>query len=108
MSPFAFYRVPLFHRRSFQKSPFEFCGVPLFSLEVFSNETLCVLWGASFFIGGLVTEPMNERSYSTPLFMALMFCVERLLNFQLTFVSCFNYVLMGFLGNEALLMLQGT
>jgi hypothetical protein len=29
--------------------------------------------GASFFIGDLLNEPMNEGSYSTPLFMALMF-----------------------------------
>jgi hypothetical protein len=38
---------------------------------------------ASFFIGGLLNGPMNEGSCSAPLFMAPIFCVKRLSNFQL-------------------------
>jgi hypothetical protein len=48
------------------------------------NEPLCILRGASFFIGGFSNEPMNEGSDSALLFMALMVCVKRLSNFQLT------------------------
>jgi hypothetical protein len=42
---------------------------------------------ASFFIGGLLNEPMKEGSYSAPLFIALIFCVKRLSNFQLTLLA---------------------
>jgi hypothetical protein len=41
-------------------------------------------WGASFFIGGLLNEPINEGSDRAPLFMTPMSCVKRLSNFQLT------------------------
>jgi hypothetical protein len=34
-------------------SPFALYRVPLFSSEVILIVSLCVLWGASFFIGGL-------------------------------------------------------
>jgi hypothetical protein len=30
---------------------------------------------------------MNEESYSMPLFMALVFCVKRLSNYQLTLLA---------------------
>jgi hypothetical protein len=50
-------------------SPFVFYGVPL------------------FFIGGLLNEPENEWSYSAPLFMAPIFCMKHLLNFQLTLLA---------------------
>jgi hypothetical protein len=42
---------------------------------------------ASFFIGGLSNEPMNEGSDSAPLFMAPIFCVKRLSNFKLTLLA---------------------
>jgi hypothetical protein len=38
----------------------------------------------SFFIRGLLGEPMNEGSDSTPLFMALILCVKRFSGVQLT------------------------
>jgi hypothetical protein len=42
---------------------------------------------ASFFIGGVLNEPMNEGSDSAPLFMALILCVKHLLNFELTLLA---------------------
>jgi hypothetical protein len=44
----------------------------------------CVFGGWLFFIGDLLNEPMNKGSDSALLFMALIVCVKRLLNFQLT------------------------
>jgi hypothetical protein len=68
------------------------------------NEPICVFWVAtffiggllnelgvfrvgSFFIGGLLNEPMNEGSDSAPLFMAPIFCVKCLSNFQLRLLA---------------------
>jgi hypothetical protein len=48
---------------------------------------------ASFFIRGLLNEPMNEGSDSTPLFMAPISCVKRLSNFQLTLLAVSTLVL---------------
>jgi hypothetical protein len=42
---------------------------------------------SSFFIEGLLNEPMNERSDSAPLFMAPIFCVKHLSNFQVTLLA---------------------
>jgi hypothetical protein len=41
----------------------------------------------SFFIRGLLVEPMNEGSGSAPLFMAPILCVKRLSNFQLSLLA---------------------
>jgi hypothetical protein len=41
----------------------------------------------SFFMEGLLNEPMNEGSDSAPLFVAPIFCVKRLLNFQLNLIA---------------------
>jgi hypothetical protein len=48
---------------------------------------------ASFFIRGLFDEPMNEGSESTPLFVALLVCVEVLVECQANLVSYFNLAL---------------
>jgi hypothetical protein len=48
--------------------------------------------GASFFIGGIFHEPMNEGSDSAPLFVAPKFCVKRLSNFQLTLLAVSSLV----------------
>jgi hypothetical protein len=64
--------------------------------------------GCLFFIEGLLNESMNEGSDSAPLFMALIFCVKRLLNFQVTLLAVSTLLKHEFLGNEALLTLQGT
>jgi hypothetical protein len=66
-------------------------GVSFFIGGLF-NEPLQVLRGASFFIRGLFNEPMNEGSNSTPLFMAPISCVKRLLNFQLTLLAVLNLI----------------
>jgi hypothetical protein len=50
-------------------------------------------WVASFFIRGLLNEPMNGGSDSTPLFMAPISCVKRLSNFQLTLLAVSTLVL---------------
>jgi hypothetical protein len=70
------------------------------------SEPLCILRGNYFFIIGLLDEPMNEGCDSAPLFMALMFCVKPLLNFQPTSLDVSTLFDMNFLGNEALLMLR--
>jgi hypothetical protein len=41
----------------------------------------------SFFIGGLLNEPMNEGSNSAPLFMAPIFCMKCLSNSQLVLLD---------------------
>jgi hypothetical protein len=68
-------------------SPFVFFGVAPFFIGGLLNEPLCVFRVASFFIRGLLNEPMNKGSDSVPLFMTLIFCVKRLSNFQLPFLT---------------------
>jgi hypothetical protein len=51
------------------------------------NKPLCILGGTSFFIGGLLNEPMKEGSYGMPLFMVPIFCVKRLSNLQLSLLA---------------------
>jgi hypothetical protein len=48
---------------------------------------------ASFFIEGVLNEPMNEGSDSAPLFMAPISCLKHLLNFQLTLLVVLNLAL---------------
>jgi hypothetical protein len=75
MSLFAFILLPFFHRRSFLMSPFAF------------------FWVASFFIGCLFNEPMNEGSENTPLFIAPLVCAKALVECQANLVSYFDLAL---------------
>jgi hypothetical protein len=63
-----------------------FFGLPLFSSDVFFVV-------ASFFIGGLFDEPMNEGSESTPLFVAPLVCAKVLIECQANLVGYFDLAL---------------
>jgi hypothetical protein len=106
-APLHFVGCLFFHRRSFQWAPLHFVGCLFFYRGSFEWASLHFL-GCLFFIGDLLNEPMNERSDSAPLFMAPVFCVKRLSNFQLALLAVSTLLWHEFLGNEALLMLQGT
>jgi hypothetical protein len=78
--------VPLFSLEVFSVSPFVFLGCIFFHRRFFYVSPF-TFWGCLFFIGGLLHESMNEGSYNGPLFMAPMFCVKCLSNFQLTLLA---------------------
>jgi hypothetical protein len=50
-------------------------------------------WVASFFIGCLFNEPMNEGSENTPLFIAPLVCAKALVECQANLVSYFDLAL---------------
>jgi hypothetical protein len=60
MSPFPFFGGCLFfHQRSFKRAPLHFLGGCLFFHQMsFKHAPLCFLGVASFFMGGLLNEPL--------------------------------------------------
>jgi hypothetical protein len=93
ISPFAFLGLPLFSSHVFFDEPLYIFALPLFSSDVFFNERLCVFEVASFFIGGIFDEPMNEGYESTHLFMAPLVCAKALVECQANLVSYFDLAL---------------
>jgi hypothetical protein len=91
--PLYIFWVAFFSSEVFLMSPFVFFEVGSFFIGGSFNEPLCVFLVASFFIRGLFDLPMNLGSESTPLFVALLVCVEVLVECQANLVSYFDLVL---------------